>query len=84
MPEERAAFLDALAQGTVRFPNSLCLQAVVLTRDDQVLLTAQSEKVTYYPGTWSCLIEEQLAPDDLRAGPRVPSNSGADDSCTRN
>jgi isopentenyldiphosphate isomerase len=70
VPAERTALLDALAQGDVRFPNSLCLQAVIITRDDQVLLTARSEKVAYHPGTWSCSIEEQLAPEDLQAGPQ--------------
>jgi hypothetical protein len=35
-----------------------------------LLLTARSEKVTYYPDIWSCSIGEQHAPDDLRAGAR--------------
>jgi hypothetical protein len=70
VPVQRAALLGSLVRGPVRFPNSLCLQALVLTRDDRVLPTARSPKVSYYPGAWSCSIEEQLAVEDLRAGPR--------------
>lgn len=69
IPAERARLMTALAEGFVHFPHSLCMQAIVVTQDDRVLLTERSEKVMYHPGTWSCSVEEQLAPQDLQAGP---------------
>ncbi len=52
--------------GSVSFPHNLCMQLVVMTKDDKVLLTLRSEKVGTDRGTWSCSIEENLKPDDLR------------------
>lgn len=48
------------------FPSSLCLHLVVVTRDDQVLLTkAHSSKSNDYPSSWACSVGEQLDPDDV-------------------
>lgn len=51
----------------VLFPHSLCMHAIVVTKDDKVLITKRSPKVIYFPETWSCSIEEQLALQDLQA-----------------
>jgi isopentenyldiphosphate isomerase len=52
----------------VLFPHTLCLHAVVVTKDDKVLITKRSPKVAYFPGTWSCSVEEQLSIEDIRNG----------------
>jgi len=52
---------------TVTFPHSLCLELVV-TRDDRLLRTKRSPKVTYDPGKWSCSIAEQMASVDISEG----------------
>ncbi len=49
----------------IEFPHVFCLQPVVVTSDDRVLLTRRSEKVEWYPGSWSCSIEEQMSEEDL-------------------
>jgi len=41
---------------------------VVVTRDDQVLLTKRSPKLFYHPNAWSCSLEEQLRREDLADG----------------
>jgi len=46
-------------------PNSLCMHAVILTKDDYVLLTTRSENLAYYPGAYDCSAEEQLHKDDF-------------------
>ena len=50
----------------VLFPHSLCMHVIVVTKDDKVLITKRSPKVIYFPGTWSCSVEEQLALQDLQ------------------
>lgn len=57
---------------TVLFPHPLCMHVVVVTKDDKVLITKRSPKVIYFPGTWSCSLEEQLSPQDLRGYPNRP------------
>jgi isopentenyldiphosphate isomerase len=52
----------------ISFPHSLCMHAIVVTSDDRVLITKRSPKVIYFPGTWSCSIEEQLALQDFQGG----------------
>jgi isopentenyldiphosphate isomerase len=54
---------------SVLFPHPLCMHVVVVTKDDKVLITKRSPKVIYFPGTWSCSIEEQLSPQDLQRDP---------------
>ena len=54
---------------SILFPHSLCMHVIVVTEDDKVLITKRSPKVIYFPGTWSCSIEEQLAPQDLQESP---------------
>ncbi|WP_164962234.1 hypothetical protein [Rubrivivax sp. JA1026] len=63
--EWREAMLREVVNGTIGFPHALCLHAIVTTADDRVLLTKRSSKVAYYPGNWSCSLEEQLIPEDL-------------------
>lgn len=57
----------------IRFPHILCMHMVVVTSDNQVLLTKRSPKVeeAFHPNTWSCSIEEQLARKDLSQGPTM-------------
>lgn len=55
----------AVGEGRIDFPNNLSLHAVVTTSDGKLLLTRRSSKVEYFPGRWSCSIEEQLAGRDL-------------------
>ncbi|MGB9774883.1 MAG: hypothetical protein ACPL4I_12870 [Bacteroidota bacterium] len=53
----------------VRFPHSLCMHAIIVTRDDKVLITKRAPKVAYFPGTWSCSVEEQLSLQDVQGDP---------------
>lgn len=63
---QRAALVrTAMDDRRIAFPNNLCLHAVVTTSDGKLLLTRRSTKVEYFPGRWSCSIEEQLAARDL-------------------
>lgn len=62
------SLVRALIDGNVQFPHSLSLHLVVVTSDDKVLITKRSEKLAYYSGKWSCSLEEQLSPEDLRDG----------------
>lgn len=54
----------------IKFPHNLCMHMVVVTSDNQVLITKRSPKVeeAFHPNTWSCSIEEQLARKDLLQG----------------
>lgn len=66
---QREAFLEqAIGNGDIRFPSSLCMHAVVITKDNRLLVTKRSPKVEYSPGTWSVSVEEQLSTDDFRLG----------------
>lgn len=69
LTSERDALIRSAVEGTILFPHSLCIHAIVTTSDDRVLITKRSPKVAYYPETWSCSIEEQLAPQDFQDGP---------------
>lgn len=57
---------DLYERGDISFPHNLCMHLVVLTKDDKVLLTLRSKKVGSDQGTWSCSVEENLRPGDLR------------------
>ncbi|MEM4218190.1 MAG: hypothetical protein QXZ09_09220 [Candidatus Methanomethylicaceae archaeon] len=79
---ENVAILDSKRREYIRkaveelcidFPHSLCMHVIVVTRDDKVLLTKRSSKVAYFPGTWSCSIEEQLSLQDLKDDPESPA-----------
>lgn len=61
--EERVA---SAINGVISFPHSLCMHAIICTADDRVLITKRSRKASYYPGAWSCSLEEQITPEDLR------------------
>jgi len=50
------------------FPHALCLHMVVVTNDGKVLITKRAPDVEYYPNTWSCSIEENMALKDLEDG----------------
>ncbi len=53
----------------IDFPHPLCMHIIIITQDDKVLLTKRAPKVAYFPGTWSCSIEEQLSLQDIQDGP---------------
>lgn len=61
---------EAVTEGDIRFPHRLCLQLVVVTSDDKVLITQRSHKVDCYRGQWSCSLEEQMDAADLRPPPK--------------
>jgi hypothetical protein len=85
VPAERAAFLDALAQGTVRFPNSLCLEAVVLTRDDQVRCSRRDRRRSRTIPARGRVRSRNNSPSTIcEPGRSAPPSSGAAASCTRN
>lgn len=65
---ERNELIRKAVDGYVEFPHSLCMHIVVVTSDDKVVTTKRSAKVSYYPNTWSCTAEEQLAPQDFEKG----------------
>lgn len=67
-PERDKLIDETVREGSINFPSSLCMHAVVVTRDRRVLVTKRSHKVSYSPGVWSVSVEEQLNPDDLRGG----------------
>lgn len=49
-----------------KFPNTLCLHLVIVTFDGKVLISKRAPDVEYYPNTWSCSIEENMALKDLK------------------
>lgn len=51
------------------FPHALCLHLVVATYDDKLLITKRAPEVEYYPNTWSCSLEENMALKDLSGDP---------------
>jgi hypothetical protein len=61
-PEAQA---QAVVRGIIDFPHCLCMHAVIVTKDNWILLTKRSRSVAYWPGAWSCSIEEQLAERDF-------------------
>jgi hypothetical protein len=68
IPAVRRRRVEQVDGGPIGFPHSLTLHATVATADGFVLLTRRSNKVDYYPGVWSCSIEEQLSTVDFPAG----------------
>lgn len=52
----------------IPFPGSLCLQLVVVTDDDKVLLTRRSPDVAWFPGSWAPSVDENMALKDLEGG----------------
>jgi pyrimidine deaminase RibD-like protein len=72
VPKIRDTLIKELLQGSlkVNFPHSLCMQMIVITNDNKILLTKRSPKVFYYPHTWSVSIEENLSREDLRNHPK--------------
>lgn len=59
---------DVIERHVVSFPHPLTLQAVVVTSDRHVLLTQRSRKVYWYPGAWSCSLEEGMTTSDIAEG----------------
>ena len=59
----------AVQELSIDFPHPLCMQLILVTRDDKVLITKRAPKVAYFPGTWSCSVEEQLSLQDVEGGP---------------
>jgi len=60
---------DLIRKGIISFPHSLCVHIIIVTQDDKVLFTKRSPKTAYYPGRWSCSIEEQINVADLKDDP---------------
>jgi isopentenyldiphosphate isomerase len=65
VPETVNAVVD---NHVIDFPHPFTAQIVVVTSDERVLLTHRSAKVHWYPGTWSCSIEETMTLEDVEAG----------------
>lgn len=65
---KRDTLIRAAVEGPIHFPHSLCMHMIVVTRDDKVLITKRSGKVSYHPNTWSCSVEEQFSTKDLQSG----------------
>lgn len=64
---------EATLDGTrINFPHSLCLQAIIFTSDNKVLITRRSPKLSYYPGRLSVSLEEQLTLADINNGQKTP------------
>jgi isopentenyldiphosphate isomerase len=59
----------AVQELSIDFPHPLCMHLILVTRDDKVLITKRAPKVAYFPGTWSCSVEEQLSLQDVEEGP---------------
>ena len=59
----------AVQELSIDFPHPLCMHLILVTRDDKVLITKRAPKVAYFPGTWSCSIEEQLSLQDVEESP---------------
>jgi diguanylate cyclase (GGDEF)-like protein len=58
--------LDDLISGSpIPFPHGLSMQAVVVTRDERILITKRSLRTEWYPGHWSCSVEENLSTKDF-------------------
>jgi hypothetical protein len=68
VPEVRQGAVAQVMDRVITFPHSVALHATVATVDDHVLFTRRSAKVDYFPGRWSCSIEEQLSPADFPTG----------------
>jgi isopentenyldiphosphate isomerase len=66
LADQRHQYIGEVLNGTIRFPNSLCLHMVVLTSDGYLLLTQRSTKVDMFKAMWSCSVEEQLNLVDLK------------------
>jgi predicted nucleotide-binding protein len=66
----REEWISDLVQGDLqaRFAHSFCMHAIVVTADDQLLLTERSSKVSYGKGMWSASCEESLADVDIAGG----------------
>lgn len=68
-PVDSMRYLKAAVRSRlVTFPHSLCLHLAVVTRDHYLLVTRRSQDVEWFPGAWSCSIEEQAKREDLAAG----------------
>ncbi len=66
IPKKRNELIRNAINGLkILFPHSLCLHIVIVTSDDEVLITKRSKKVSDYPGKWSCSIEERMTPEDI-------------------
>ena len=68
---QREDLIATLLERKVVFPHNLCMHLLVVTQDEKVLITERSAKVDYYPGFWSCSIEEQFSQVDLEGGRRA-------------
>lgn len=55
-----------LYKNKIENPHSLCLHLLIITSDQKILLTERSDKVSYYPSTWSASVEEQFHEDDFK------------------
>jgi len=54
--------------GAISFPHSLCMELVVMTKDERILLAKRSPKVAYDPEKWSCSVAETFAVEDVTEG----------------
>jgi DNA-binding XRE family transcriptional regulator len=63
----REQLIEQIVEGdlTANFPQISCLHLVVLTKDEQILVSKRSGKNHLYPGVWSTSAEEGLDAKDF-------------------
>jgi len=64
---ERNKYINSLflTKDDIEFPHSLCIHAVITTKDKKVLFVKRSPKVIYYPNKWAVSCEESAQSTDL-------------------
>lgn len=66
--QQKKAMVELYGQGKI-LPNSFCLHLVLVTKDDEVILTAICRnKGNDYPKTWAATIGEQIEQTDFANG----------------
>lgn len=76
--EKNEIIEEIIKKNRIYNPHSLCLHLVVITSDKKILLTKRSDKVSYYPSTWSASIEEQFHDDDFKVENTSPLENCVD------
>jgi isopentenyldiphosphate isomerase len=62
----------AVNSDRVGFPSGMTAQMIVTTNDHRVVITQRAMKVYWFPGLWTCSIEENMTvEEDIRSGKDV-------------
>jgi|GEM_PF-2616653 len=71
-PSLLGRIIDDVVTGrqNITFPHDLSMHAVVVTKDDYILITKRSPRTEWYGDHWSCSIEESFSYRDLEEGRR--------------